>query len=80
METGGATPLDELHKEGCDSMNKYRLDVMDDVGYLRLGSVYSYADDKTAKKSLQPLADYWKQHRFKVIISRVLDNGVCLTI
>ena len=61
-------------------MNKYRLDVMDDVGYLRLGSVYSYADDKTAKKSLQPLADYWKQHRFKVIISRVLDNGVCLTI
>ena len=80
MEAGGAGPFDELQADGGADLSRYRLDVMDGIGYLRLGSIYDYPDDKTAKESLQPLADYWKQHRFKVIISRVLNNGMCITI
>ena len=61
-------------------MNRYRLDHVDGAGNLYLGGLREYDDDVEAKKRIQPLADYWKHHGHKVIISRVLDSGVCITI
>lgn len=61
-------------------MNHYRLDHIDHLGNLHLGAIHDFDSDQEAKNVFKPLAGYWKKHGHKVIILKVLDSGVCITI
>ena len=65
---------------GETDMTQYRLDYIDSLGNLHLGVIRYYPNDQTAKEWMSLLAQYWKSRGYKVIMSHVLDNGVCITI
>lgn len=61
-------------------MPNYRLDHVDTLNYTHLGYPIELPTDPIARAYFKDLVNYWKSHGDKVIISRIEDTGVCITI